>query len=139
MLPGARHGAALAAEQLGLEHLGQRRAIDLDERTLAPEGRAVNGARDELFAGAPLAAEQNRDVGLGYATDEVRDRPEGRAMPCGADAMHDPQRWRARGGAIGPSVALSHGFAAAAPAKIARRAIQLDRARGVPRWRIRRG
>ena len=33
MLPGARNGAALTAEQLGLEHLGKRRAINLDERT----------------------------------------------------------------------------------------------------------
>ena len=131
VLPGAGNGAALTAEQLGLEHLGKRRAIDLDERTIASDGRAVNGARDELLAGPPLAAEQNRDVSLGYATDEVRDRPEGRPMPCGADVMHDPQRWRARGGAIGPAVALSHGFAAAAPAKIARRAIQ--------RWRQQAG
>jgi hypothetical protein len=63
-LRGAGEGAALVAEQLGLEKLfGQRRAVERDERSLAARRRAVQEARDDLLAGARLAEQQRGGVG----------------------------------------------------------------------------
>ena len=48
-------------EQLALEHAGRERgAVDRDERLVAVGGRAVDRARDQLLAGAGLAADQHR-------------------------------------------------------------------------------
>src|SRR6185295_16294178 len=61
--PGER--AALVAEQLGLEQrLGDRAAVDRDERAVAPTRPAVHGTRDELLAGAALAFDQHGGVRL---------------------------------------------------------------------------
>src|SRR5690606_34910941 len=60
---GGRAGerAARVAEQLALEQrLGQRRAVDREERTLATRPGLVERARDELLAAAALAADQHR-------------------------------------------------------------------------------
>ena len=55
VLDGAGEGAALEAEELGLEQLRrQRRAIDLDERALAARRRGMDGARDQ-FLPVPLS------------------------------------------------------------------------------------
>jgi hypothetical protein len=55
VLDGAREGAALEAEELGLEQFaGQSRAVDLDEDAVTAGRGAVNGAGDELLAGAAL-------------------------------------------------------------------------------------
>src|SRR5581483_2902024 len=47
-----RKGATLVAKQLGCEELlGQRGAVDRDERTAFSSRRAMDEARDDLFAG----------------------------------------------------------------------------------------
>ncbi len=53
---GAGERAARVAEQLGLEQrLGQRRAVDRHERRVGARRVGVDGARDQLLAGARLA------------------------------------------------------------------------------------
>ena len=53
------------AEQLARQQLlGQRRAVDGHERPVAPRALQVHGAREHALAGAALAAEQDRGVGL---------------------------------------------------------------------------
>ena len=57
--------AALVAEQLGLEQLfRERRAVDRDERTVAPRRCPMNQSGDHFLAGTRLALE--KDGGLGY-------------------------------------------------------------------------
>ena len=52
------------AEQLRFdEALRQRRAAHLDERPLRPQRVVVDGLRDQLFAGARLAADEHGRVG----------------------------------------------------------------------------
>ena len=52
------------AEQLALDQLlGNRGAVDLDERPGAPTAQRVDAARDELLAGAVLAVDQHAAVG----------------------------------------------------------------------------
>ncbi len=64
---GAGERAAAVAEQLGLQQRGgDRAAVDADERALAA-GHRVERARDDLLAGAGLAEQEDRDVGLGHA------------------------------------------------------------------------
>ena len=65
LLPLLRAGerALLVAEELGFDQaLRQRGAADLDERLLGPQRVVVNGVRDELLAGARLAADEHRRV-----------------------------------------------------------------------------
>src|SRR5690606_17305565 len=58
---GVGEGAALVAEQLALDELlGERRAVDRDERARAARAARVDGARDDVLAGAALAEEQDR-------------------------------------------------------------------------------
>jgi hypothetical protein len=58
------------AEELALHQgLGQRRAVDRDERPAAAGAALVQSAGDELFAGAALAEDQHREIGVGDATD----------------------------------------------------------------------
>ena len=57
----ARERAPHVAEQLAFDQLfGNRRAVHLDERLVAPAAQRVNRARDQLFAGAVLAEESAR-------------------------------------------------------------------------------
>ena len=76
---GAGERAADVAEQLRLEQrLGDRRAVDLDERHVALRAAVVNGARDELLAGAGLAGDEHRALGIGDAlgpADDLLHRP----------------------------------------------------------------
>ena len=52
------------AEQLALDELlGNRGAVDLDERLIPPAAQRVNGARHELLAGTVLAENQHAPVG----------------------------------------------------------------------------
>ena len=61
----ARERAFDVAEQLGLEQvLGHRAAVDRDERLVLARARAVNGAREQLLAGAGLAGDQHARVGV---------------------------------------------------------------------------
>ena len=61
---GAGERALLVAEQLGLEQrLGNRGAVDGDERPVVARAERVQRAREQLLAGAALALEQHRRVG----------------------------------------------------------------------------
>ena len=53
--------AALVAEELALEQrLGERGAVQLDERLLGARAVLVDGRGDELLAGAALAGDEHR-------------------------------------------------------------------------------
>ena len=75
---GAGERAADVAEQLRFEQrLGNRRAVDLDHRHAALRAAGVDGARDQLLAGAGLAGEQHRALRFGDqlgARDHVENR-----------------------------------------------------------------
>ena len=72
VLDGAGERAALEAEELRFEQLGrQRRAIDFHERAIAPRRGRMDGARHQFLAGAALAADEDRDVGVGDALDQL--------------------------------------------------------------------
>ena len=67
---GAGERAAHVAEQLGLEQrLRHGAAVDGDERMLAPQRVEVHRARDQVLAGAGLAGDEHRAVGLGDRLD----------------------------------------------------------------------
>src|SRR5262249_47724127 len=56
----AGEGAALVTEELRLhQRLGDGRDVDGDERRVAPVTAAMDGARDELLAGAALAGDEH--------------------------------------------------------------------------------
>src|SRR5215475_12942052 len=56
-----REGAALVAEQLGLEEVvGNRRTVDVDERRARARTGPVHGPRDEALARPCLAAQEDR-------------------------------------------------------------------------------
>src|SRR5581483_2923615 len=60
-LDGAGEGALLVAEQRALdESLGERGAIQLNERAVAALALRVNGAREELLTRARLPLEEHR-------------------------------------------------------------------------------
>ena len=60
------------AEQLGLDQfLGNRGAIDLDERALHAPAVVVDGVGDELFAGAVFALDQDVGFGIGDGGHQV--------------------------------------------------------------------
>ena len=62
----AGEGAALVAEQLRLEQLlGQRRAVERDERAAGSRRRAVDEPGDHLLAGAGFARQQHGRLGRG--------------------------------------------------------------------------
>ena len=88
-LPGAvgdRTGerAADMAEQLALDDaLGERRAVDLDQRCLATARAVVDRARCELLAHAGLAEDQHRELGGRDDVDLLA-----HALHRGADAEH---------------------------------------------------
>ena len=65
-LVGVRAGerALDVAEQLGLEQrLGDRAAVDGDERLVGARRQVVQRARDQLLAGAALAGDEHRGLG----------------------------------------------------------------------------
>ena len=68
----AREGALLVTEQQRLEHLvGDRGAIDGDERARAALRVRVNEARKHFLAGAALAVQEHRHVALRDARREL--------------------------------------------------------------------
>src|SRR2546426_7930864 len=73
-LVGTREGASLVTEQLALQELPRHGgAVDLDEWPSPAGGEVVNGAGDELLAGAGLARDKNGDVDAGrFAEDLAR-------------------------------------------------------------------
>ena len=67
-------GAALVAEQLGLEQgVRDRAAVDRHERPVAPRAVRVDGPRQELLARSTLALDQHGDVG---PRDAAHDRED---------------------------------------------------------------
>ena len=81
-------GAPLEAEQLGLEQgLGDRGAVDLDERPRRPRAGPVKGAGQQPLARPRLALDQQRrqPAPLGPVREQPPDRlPDGldrRALP----------------------------------------------------------
>ena len=77
----AGEGALLEAEQLALEQLRrQRRAVDLDEGPVAAARELEDRARDELLAGAALAAHEHGDVGVRDLLDDVAHLPHLRVV-----------------------------------------------------------
>ncbi len=69
--------ALLVAEQLALEQrLGQRGAVDLDERAVRAPAQAVDRARDQLLARAGLARDEHGRVGRRNALDQLQNRNE---------------------------------------------------------------
>ena len=71
---GAGEGALLVAEQLALQQvLGDGGAVDGQERRLGPQAVLVDGAGDQLLAGAALAGDQDGDVLGRDAADRLVD------------------------------------------------------------------
>jgi hypothetical protein len=67
------------AEELGFQQLaGQRSAVHRHERLRRPGGVGVNGAGEDLFAGAGLAGDQHRDRHRGDPTELAQQRLDGR-------------------------------------------------------------
>ena len=63
LLGGAGEGARFVAEQLAFDELGRDgRAVQLLERRLGARRGAMDGARDELLAGAALAGDEHARV-----------------------------------------------------------------------------
>ncbi len=76
----ARRHAAFDAEKLALEQrLGQRRAVDGDERSAAAAAVMVERARDQLLPRPARAEHEDRDVGGGEPLDDPEHPAEGGA------------------------------------------------------------
>ena len=82
-----REGALLVAEQLALDQaLRKRPDVGGDERPVAAVAQVVDGPGDEFLAGAALALDQDRDVGVGDLADPREDLADGGAL---ADHLRD--------------------------------------------------
>ncbi len=69
-LEGAGVGSVAVAEEFRLDvGLGDGGAVELDEDAVAAEAFGVDGAGDELFAGAGLAVDEDAAVGGGHEAD----------------------------------------------------------------------
>ena len=79
--------ALLVAEELRLDQrVGQRRAAHLDERLLRAQRVVVDGVRDQLLAGARLAADEHGRVGRRDLRDLLVHLPH---RPAGADDVRE--------------------------------------------------
>ena len=68
-------------EQLAFEEgIGDRPAIDRDERPLGPAAAAMDRAGDEVLAGPGLPGDEDIDVAGGHAVDHRVDLPHRRAL-----------------------------------------------------------
>ena len=77
--PGER--ALHVAEELALqERLGERRAVDGDERAAGARARRVDGARERALARAGLADDEHRRLGVRHARGDVEDLAHRRAL-----------------------------------------------------------
>src|SRR5262249_57572151 len=87
---GAGEGALLVAEELALQQaLRDGGAVEGQERRLGPGAVLVDGAGDQLLAGAALAGDQHGDVLSRDAADGLVDLAHGGA---GADDGAGPLR-----------------------------------------------
>jgi hypothetical protein len=92
---GAGEGAALVAEQLGLDQRRRQRGeVDRDERRRRARRVVVDRARHQLLAGAGLAGDEHRRVRSRGAADQLPDRQHRRRRADQARA----RRRRRRGG-----------------------------------------
>ena len=74
LVAGAGERALFVAEQDALDQVFRDgAAIDGDERLSRTRARALDGARDQLLAGAAFAFDQDGDVGLGRARSQAED------------------------------------------------------------------
>ena len=79
---GAGERAAHVAEELALEEVRRDgAAVDAEERPLRARARRCGRPRDDLLAGAALAGDEHRDVGVLHAVDERVDAAH-RARSC---------------------------------------------------------
>ena len=79
---GAGEGAALVPEQLGLEQgFRQRRAVDGEEGPVGALAGVMDGARDQLLAGAALAGDQDSRLGRRDLGRRVQRLSEGGRAP----------------------------------------------------------
>ncbi len=101
---GAGEGAALVAEELALQQvLGDGGAVDGDEELLGARAVLVDGAGDELLAGAALAGDEDGGVGRRDLPDGLVDALHGgRGADDGLVALD-------RGDLIGHDDFLAHG------------------------------
>ena len=98
--PRSRAGerAALVTEELGFDQLGgERAAIDRHERRRRRGPIAMDGARQQLFAGSGLALNEHRGVGMRRATRSSgaaapRSSRRGHRVGAGADACPSASR-----------------------------------------------
>src|SRR5207244_13652639 len=76
----ARKGAALVTEQLVFDEvLGERGAVDGDERAFRIRAEAVQLAGDELLSRSALSYDEHGARNLGHARDRVLEPLHGRA------------------------------------------------------------
>jgi hypothetical protein len=69
------------AEQLALEQVGRHRAaVDGHERLVLARAQVVDGAGDQLLAGAALAGDEHGRVAVGDPVDQLADPADGRAL-----------------------------------------------------------
>jgi hypothetical protein len=74
----ARERAFDVAKQFGLQQLlGQRGAVDGDERFVAAQALLVDGAGDQFLAGAALALDEDGHIARGDFFDELADGAHG--------------------------------------------------------------
>src|SRR4029079_15105618 len=79
---GTGEGALLVAEELALDQrLGQRRAVEGDERPLAARRHRVDAARHQALAGAALAADEDRRAALCLSFDRLLELVDGAPLP----------------------------------------------------------
>src|SRR5581483_9425120 len=72
----AGEGALLEAEELALEErLGERAAVEREERPRSPPGGGVDAAGDDLLAGPRLAADEDAHLRARDPIDEREDAP----------------------------------------------------------------
>src|SRR5262249_43178238 len=99
LLDGAGEGALDVPEQVALhQSIGNRRAVQRDERSIAPGARIVDGPRDQLLARAALAADA--DVGV-TGGDFLDTREQLEQLRRAADDAVECRRRRRRGSGDG--------------------------------------
>src|SRR5207244_10296081 len=77
----ARERAPLVTEHLGLEQLGgDGAAVDRYEGAIGARARGVDGARDQLLAGAALAHDEDGGVGHRHLPDQQPDLLDERVL-----------------------------------------------------------
>src|SRR5689334_19157010 len=78
---GSGEGALFMAEHLAFQQAGRnRRTVQLDESARAALAEVVNGAREQLFAGAGFAVNQHRRIGGSYGLYLLQNGPQGAAL-----------------------------------------------------------